>query len=160
MKSPKNTYLRVNDPLKAPIKLITINYKARFRFKFRCFTQYCLCNGKGNTALGLFILFLLLTNYSILLFSSLVELSPNILLYRHIYLQVFSPLIQRDTNCSLALLTSICYISSSTSSSPSTTPLFPPVTSPHPQTISNFHCSHPLPPGISSTSKFLLYSDC
>ena len=39
------------------------------------------------TALGLFILFLLLTNYFILLlFSSLVELQPNILLYRHIYL--------------------------------------------------------------------------
>ena len=46
------------------------------------------------TALGLFTLFLLFTNYFIFpFFSSLLQLSPNVLLYKHIYLQASSPLI-------------------------------------------------------------------
>ena len=144
-------------------------------FRFRCFTQYCLCNGIGtfyfnSSSHRLFY-------SSPLLFSSLMELSPNILLYRLIYLQVSSPLIHRHTNCSLALLTSICYISSfSSECSP-----YRPATLQHPPPPRPPHCSRRSPPrilspdlqlqpqppspssspqGISSTSQFSSYSGC
>ena len=96
-----------------------------------------------------------------------MELSPNILLYGHMYLQVSSPLIHRNTNCSLALLTSICYISSSSSecSPPPRSNVLLPLDHPTSSAchlpassapISNLNRSRPLPPALLQVFPLLL----
>ena len=100
------------------------------------------------TALGLFILFLLLTNYLIFPFFSLfLWLLPNVLLYKHIYLQVSSPLIHRHKKlftCSadinplylLLLLSALLPAGNPHDHPASSAPIF------------NFNCSHDLSPAL------------
>ena len=88
----------------------------------------------------------------IFLFSSLVELPPTVLLYKDIYFQVFSPFMHRHRNCSLALLTSICYLFliALPRHAPTSSPLLDHPAAPaghhsaSSASISNFSCSHPL----------------